>query len=253
MKHINQEFYKNKCRYSLDNEPNGFGVKTFKTNSIDNNLFYVKTEYLEEFFRLYKPNEPYTLFSGRSDKNITSEYKYILDDPSLTLWYSVNVDYIHSKLKSIPLGLMDSWWYTDSYSEYGNNDLILDFQNVYKTNDVYMNFNISNNISDRQFCADVASKLGIENKGNGLNTKSYSTYLMELSSSRFCLCPNGNGIDTHRFWESIYVKTIPVVTNSINISFYKDLPMIVLNTWNDLINEKLTEERYQSIMDKFND
>ena len=42
-------------------------------------------------------------------------------------------------------------------------------------------------------------------------TKAYPESLAELSAYRFCFCIRGNGLDTHRFWESLYLGVIPVV------------------------------------------
>jgi hypothetical protein len=42
----------------------------------------------------------------------------------------------------------------------------------------------------------------------------YENYIKELSKYRFCLCLRGNGIDTHRFWESLYLGVIPVIINN---------------------------------------
>ena len=35
-------------------------------------------------------------------------------------------------------------------------------------------------------------------------------YLDSLIRYKYVLCPEGNGIDTHRFWETIYAGSIPV-------------------------------------------
>jgi transposase len=35
-----------------------------------------------------------------------------------------------------------------------------------------------------------------------------------LGKYRYVLCPRGNGIDTHRFWETLYKGNLPVVTES---------------------------------------
>ena len=43
------------------------------------------------------------------------------------------------------------------------------------------------------------------------SNKPYDEYVNELTTYRFCLCIRGNGIDTHRFWESLYLGVIPVV------------------------------------------
>jgi hypothetical protein len=79
----------------------------------------------------------------------------------------------------------------------------------------------------------------------------FKTYISELNESFFCLSPNGNGIDCHKTWESIYLKTIPVVTESINIEFYKNYPIYVIKNWESFNVEKLTVDLYKNIIKKF--
>jgi hypothetical protein len=83
----------------------------------------------------------------------------------------------------------------------------------------------------------------------------HDKFLEALASLRFTLAPMGNGFDTGRFWESIMVKTIPIVEN---IEYYQNLkerypnlPFIILDTWEELINLKdsLTEEKYNEMME----
>jgi hypothetical protein len=40
---------------------------------------------------------------------------------------------------------------------------------------------------------------------------SHKEYIKQLSEHYFCICVRGNGIDTHRFWECLYLGTIPVI------------------------------------------
>ena len=42
----------------------------------------------------------------------------------------------------------------------------------------------------------------------------FKSYLTELKQHRFCLCLRGNGLDTHRFYESLLMGTIPVIVNN---------------------------------------
>ena len=63
-----------------------------------------------------------------------------------------------------------------------------------------------------------------------------------MSKYQYCICPNGNGVDTHRFWEAIYLKLVPIV---IRNSFYNMLenkvPMIILNSWEEFDLNKLPD------------
>ena len=67
--------------------------------------------------------------------------------------------------------------------------------------------------------------------------KSYNKdYLKVLASSYFNICPRGNGIDTHRIWESLIFQTIPIVENN---SFTAELnslgvPVLILENWDEL-------------------
>ena len=137
----------------------------------------------------------------------------------------------------MPLGLMDNWWYEDGYSECGNNNLILEFLDRPKTKLVYCNFGIGTNPSETNKCKNVAQSIGIPYLGTGIACKSYKDYLEELSQHKYCLCPNGNGIDTHRLWESLYLGVSPIVTKSINIMNLNLKSAIILDTWDDLKNE----------------
>ena len=59
----------------------------------------------------------------------------------------------------------------------------------------------------------------------------------------FVVCPEGNGIDTHRMWEALYLRTIPIIKrNKISIFIKKaKLPVLILNKWSDL--SKYDEEK----------
>lgn len=40
-------------------------------------------------------------------------------------------------------------------------------------------------------------------------------YQAKLALYKFVLCPRGNGIDTHRFWETLYKGNLPVIVDSV--------------------------------------
>jgi hypothetical protein len=57
----------------------------------------------------------------------------------------------------------------------------------------------------------------------------------EISSNfKFIACPRGNGIDTHRFWESLYRGSIPIVKVSDWSQNLKqlNLPFVEIDNWN---------------------
>ena len=50
---------------------------------------------------------------------------------------------------------------------------------------------------------------------------------------KFILCPEGNGIDTHRFWETLCLGRIPVVLHNPVNDYFSSLPVVVLDKWED--------------------
>ena len=61
-------------------------------------------------------------------------------------------------------------------------------------------------------------------------------YRRILSKYMFVICPEGNGVDTHRLWEAFYLKTVPIIRKNKISSFLlkANLPILVLDNWSDL-------------------
>lgn len=60
-----------------------------------------------------------------------------------------------------------------------------------------------------------------------------SIHLM-MRRSLFVACPRGNGIDTHRFWESVYLGAIPIILREDKIPAYDIAPHLVIDSWLEL-------------------
>ena len=108
-------------------------------------------------------------------------------------------------------------------------------KNIPKTNNIFLNFTITAPV--RINCKKILSEFitWIENK-------EYGDYLNTLASYRYCICVEGNGLDTHRFWECLYLKVIPIcLKNQWTERNYKKFPMIFLNDWNELKNYNFSE------------
>jgi hypothetical protein len=66
----------------------------------------------------------------------------------------------------------------------------------------------------------------------------------------FIACPRGNGTDTHRFWETLYRGSIPVVTKSRWSDSIKELgiPFVELSNWDfEELLQAVQDQAYESI------
>jgi hypothetical protein len=65
----------------------------------------------------------------------------------------------------------------------------------------------------------------------------------------FWLSPRGGGLDCHRTWEALYLDIIPIVwNNSLNV-LYDNLPVVIINGYEEL-NEKLLCAKLNEISTK---
>jgi hypothetical protein len=56
------------------------------------------------------------------------------------------------------------------------------------------------------------------------------------------ICPRGNGIDTHRVWEALYLGVVPVVQRSSLDALYGPLPVLIIESFENLTATFLEEQ-----------
>ena len=182
---------------------------------------------------IYFKND-FILVTHNSDGNIkkTDNVLTILDNPKLKMWYGQNVCFQHPKLKFLPIGIANSQW------PHGNVSALLDSvtNKSAKQNNVYFNFNINTNKEKREKCYN-----SIKHKVEWLPMVSYSEHIKRLNSYKFCICPEGNGVDTHRLWECLYLNVVPIVVKSdfTDTLLREKIPIVVLNVWDEFDIDKL--------------
>jgi len=180
----------------------------------------------------------FILITHNSDANIGPDdlFQSILNHPLLIKWWAQNVCITHEKLEILPIGLANSMW------SHGNTAFFDRNTSIQKTEKVYFHFNMHTNYTKRQICYDH-----LIHKIPFLASTDPISYHETLSKYEFCICPEGNGADTHRFWEALYLKSIPIVVRNdfVDVILEKTkIPMIVLNSWDELVVENLNYSNF---------
>uniref|UniRef100_A0A6C0E0T0 Exostosin GT47 domain-containing protein n=1 Tax=viral metagenome TaxID=1070528 RepID=A0A6C0E0T0_9ZZZZ len=151
----------------------------------------------------------YTLYTHNSDGAFTDAHLPILQNKVITHVYAQNVNsQPHHKLSALPIGIANAMWKHGNLLELYT--VMKDTYKYKKENAVYVNIN-PNTYGYRK---EVLDAINVTGAFKISQNKSYKDYLTELASHRFCLCLRGNGVDTHRFWESLYLGVIPIVINN---------------------------------------
>lgn len=176
----------------------------------------------------------FVLITHNSDGEIrqSADVITILNCDKLLKWFGQNICFEHPKLCLLPIGLANSQWPHGNLYAFHN----IRFSSMNKTNLVYFNFNIQTNKTKRQPCYDI-----LKNKLEWLETIDPDEHHKRLSKYQFCICPDGNGIDTHRLWECLYLHVVPVVVkNEFTILLAaKNIPLYVLDSWENFDSNSL--------------
>jgi hypothetical protein len=170
----------------------------------------------------------FILFFHNSDYNFTD--KHLILYSNLTMLekiYTQNMNVTDNRIIPLPIGIANSMW---SHGNLINWNIILN-KNVSKINDIFFNFTVNTNTQIRQKCYNYFTNKNISFTPNVTNQLDY---LKLLSGYKFAICPEGNGLDTHRFWECLYLKVIPICLKNCLTEYYsKIFPVIILDKWED--------------------
>jgi len=204
-------------------------------------VIHVYTHLIPTFKVHILPNikTKFVLVTHNSDDSPTTFDQALLNDPRLIKWYCQNKIFLHNKLESLPIGIANSQW------PHGNIQLLLTQREKRVPKDIFLflNFDCQTN-KKRDFIMKCMKKLTV-----CMPKMSQEMYLEELSRSKFCICPPGNGPDCHRVWECLYLGVVPIVERSVTWSDFQDLPILQIESW-DTLTIKNLEDVYISLYDK---
>lgn len=135
--------------------------------------------------------------------------------------YAINTNVQHPLLTTIPLGFVDHQ---------------LEFLEGFKCEptersyEIYMNFTSATNAPKRNECVDA-----FVDDPRVVRTKNLTLeeYYADLCRSKFVLCPEGTGMDTHRVYESLFCGATPVVLRNSLSHLYEKLPVCIVDKWTD--------------------
>jgi hypothetical protein len=201
---------------------------------------YCKVDHLVGLFdRLRKARDRVILVSSESDRPITEEF-FHRSPPQVAHWFSTNIATRNARLSALPLGLANSYCEITLKAP-----LIAADAHAFRgrSNWLYVNFRTTTNPAVREPAMQHFRALAKENWVTVQEAElDLGDYLKEMTSHRFVLCPPGNGTDTHRLWEALYSRTIPVAMEAPTMEAFRDLPILFVNDFRRLTQAFLASE-----------
>lgn len=190
---------------------------------------FLYTDWVDVFKEdiLPKIDYQFKLITHNSDRGVYTKDLDLLNDPRLTQWFGMNCHVEHEKLTPIPIGIANEQW------PHGDEDLLrkVSSLSIPKKDKIYCNFDPNTNILRRSILNDLQNNPIVDIESNSLDQESY---WRTLASYKYVISPPGNSVDCHRIWESIYLGTIPICLDSIPLSSFGSLPIMLKETYQNL-------------------
>jgi hypothetical protein len=195
---------------------------------------FIYTHLLLYFKRYVAPHlsKPYVLIVHNSDHGVGIDDLDLLNQPTLTHCWAQNCEMAHTKLSPLPIGLENRQWGETRVAQ-----LVEAARHIDKHKLAYVNF--SSSLPSQVQASEIARKV----PGATIQSEAaFEERICNLAQHKFCLCPRGVGIDSHEFWEALYLDCVAVIVKPDWTSAYSELPVLLLNTWDELLNMDLQRE-----------
>ena len=244
-------------------------INMIKMNKMfDGISIYVCSDLLKYFVNqiLPKINNNFVLVSGDSDlcvpkEALTSqEFAILINSNFLLKWFAQNTHFQnHEKIFQMPIGLdyhtignnpSHKWKLkTENHLPFYQEETLINIKNNSKPfydriQKIYVNFSLTNDrFNDRKKSLNTIP-LNLLDKNLNFIPRTINWNIM--SKYTFVLCPFGVGMDCHRTWEALCLGCIPILCAPIFKKLFEELPVLIVNNWNEI-----TEELIKSTIEKF--
>ena len=209
----------------------------------------------------------------------------LLDDANLVAWYATNVAASHKKLHPLPLGPKVQWDTRTFHQEeesktllssvLENQDPKKNFFEIERPNlvDCHMTVHDSDIIQCKVLTAEQSRRSAashferfakqhesppndactmklpdkLRNVTIDANHRAQISYFQRLRCAKFVPVPEGAGLDTHRFYETLTMGAIPIVIDFPPMrELFEELPVLRVQKWSD-VTMHLLETSYKEL------
>jgi hypothetical protein len=214
-------------------------------------IIFCESELFEELYEeiLFKNPTPIVLVLGNSDKNHTSTEIGKRKSLFGSFIFAQNILDEIPNFGILPIGLENAW-------RSKNGLLSRKALRRASTNSrrfrIMWGFNVGTN---RTLRSEAARLLKKNKNADDIGNVSPKVHQTLLGTYAFVASPPGNGLDTHRTWEAMYFRCVPIVLRSFMTSQYESmgLPIWVVDSYEEIqdMDETSLKIKYDEYKEKF--
>ncbi len=209
-------------------------------------VLFVYTHALDAFCEHVWPRlegESYVLITHNSDDAVDETRAAWIDRAGAKLhrWFAQNTLVSHPKLVPLPIGIANAMWRHGDLRAVER--AVAAQAGKPKRELLYVQLDPSTH-PERQAALETVAAAFPGRGFDRFQRRRFRSYLSELALHRFCLCPRGNGADSHRFWESQYLDVTPIVRRSASAEHWQasGLPVLIVDEWAEVTPARLESE-----------
>jgi hypothetical protein len=209
-------------------------------------IIFVRSDMLQEFFKKKLPliKNRFILLSHNADNNIDASVTNLMNSKVIH-WFAQNILIKDSKISPLPIGLSNIRYNPDSTFI-----KIVQSEGFNKKNKIAVSFRPNN--PERALLVETILKFNTAEEALAENKLDY---YRKISQFKFVASPEGNGVDCHRTWEALYLRSVPIVIRNVMTECFEELglPVILINNWDELkvMSEDFIEKKYKELEPKF--
>jgi hypothetical protein len=237
----------------------------------NNTIIFVDTTDLDNFFKKIhaRISVNYILITGDSDApcplQISRLHARLLNGifagkTRIIHWFAMNCDLGDNEewkksniFSCIPQGI-DQFPSQRYYMQLASRKDDSIYNTELKTNDYWLltSFTLQHATNIRKSLWDLSCHGRLKNISKCLDQViDQCRYYIHMGRSRFVFSPPGTGMDCYRTWETLYLGSIPIVLNSSINSIFRNLPVLIVNNYEEInlellknVYNNMTKEKY---------
>jgi hypothetical protein len=218
----------------------------------DGDVIFCESELLKELEEsvLINADKKIVLILGNSDQSNGSNIEPVKRLKCVTFIFAQNLEKRIEGVEVLPIGLENAW-----RSNYGR---VRKYRsgmnhNFPKVSRIMWSFNVANNVASRLSAKNYLTDSKVADFMGDLSAKKHRDALKRY---KFVAAPPGNGLDTHRTWEAIYLGCIPIVLRSHMTMRFSELglPVLIVDSFEEVcrLEENDLARIYQELLPRFN-
>jgi hypothetical protein len=217
---------------------------------------YWRNNLVDSLIKIQVPYGKKTLILGHSDQRVRLNSLLAGIMRGFNQVRAINASNFTSRLGSIPLGITNFSKDSSPFNILGDLQIMLEAaDSTPRMNDYngsfLVNFSASSNLKKRNRLLKILDNMEIKNLDPDYSRIGRLKFLKQVRKQSYVLCPEGNGVDTHRIWETLYLGGIPIILSSNVLNpLLSELPVLIIRDWRELYDKEFLEVKWYEMQTK---